>query len=244
VTSLPPDNSFRAWASRWMALASFTGKFVPDAESRIDELVDLWNGPVPGIWERSLETLPPRLRLGRPPYSRGNAAGTRRGEHELEHEILSQISTGLTMFGFSVTDGVNAFPLVRDSGGGRDADVEADLVLLRRSDVASCGWICEVKSRADNAWFAVVENLRQLKLVRESAWVTEFCETRVGQLTSPLTGVVITLEAYYTSDGQKAGCIHTVRCLMSRLAANGLPLVQLATWDRDRAAVELYLDTA
>jgi hypothetical protein len=235
------DDSFRVWSQSWMSLASFAGPSVPDAAYRVDALSRLWDGAVPGTWKRSINDLPARLKLGKPRYSRGNAGLPRNGEHRIESDILSWVPSRLTLLGRTVTDGVNALPLVKNPGRHRQANVEADLILFTESTVGRHGWICEVKHAANNAWYAAVENLRQLKLAHESEWVSQFCENRVGPLAASLNGLVVAPESFYASDGQKRGCLHAVGLLAARLLKDGKPLVQLATWHSARQAVEVYV---
>lgn len=63
-------------------------------------------------------------------YRRGDIDAPHRGEHRIEHDILCRSFDSVTCFGNRLIDGVNALPLVRDAGGARRANVEADKYLL------------------------------------------------------------------------------------------------------------------
>ncbi len=111
---------FRAWRDAWDRLGN---------HGRVDEVVELWNTPVPDPWMRSETDTPLRLLSGER-YTRKNLLGGRRGEHVIEHEILVRCFSSVTCLDQPLLDGVNAFPFVKDSSGGRNGDVEADLVIL------------------------------------------------------------------------------------------------------------------
>jgi hypothetical protein len=83
----------------------------------------------------------------------------------MEYEILSEFFDEIICFGDSrLIDGVNAFPLVRAGDGGRNANVEADMLLLLQNPRGFQLAVAEVKDLANNAWFTAVENLRRRSL--------------------------------------------------------------------------------
>jgi hypothetical protein len=235
------ENPFDAWLMRWKALAHFEGVAPPDAAARTDALIRLLHEEVPGIWRRSLEGMPRRLQSPNSGYSRGDAAHPHTGEHDIESAILGSIPTALTIFGRRVTLGRNALPLVLDPGGGRKNNVEADLLLLCSDELGCRGWICEVKDEANDPWSAMLQNLMQLKLAHHSPWITAACERWWGgPLDAPFTGVVIAAESFYRAAGRKSQSLDAVYSTLSRITAEGLPVVQFATWHADRAAIARY----
>src|SRR5262249_50243611 len=141
------------------------GEDISDVSRRIEQIVDHWRIPIPGNWQRSLD---PQLLGSR--YRRGDVAAPQRGEHALEYQILCEYFNEVCCLDCTLIDGVNALPLVRDSSGGRIAYVEADLFLLGRGADGYHSYLCEVKDAANSAWYAVVENLRQLRLFIESEY--------------------------------------------------------------------------
>ena len=163
--AISAHTDFRSWAQEWMELASYPGPWLPNPEARIERLLGLWKAPVPGGWRRDPADIPSRLLDGRR-YTRGDESEPHNGEHKLEHEILCEHFDWSAVFTQGrLVDGVNAFPLVRDSGGGRNGNVEADLFLLVQEAEGYRLMLAEVKHSANHAWFALVENLRQLRLL-------------------------------------------------------------------------------
>jgi hypothetical protein len=141
ATPSAENNTFAAWADRWMVLAQYDGPFVPDVSDRVKRLVHCWREPIPGSWLRGID---PQL-MGRR-YRRGDIDGPHRGEHRIEHDILCRSFDSVTCFWNRLIDGVNALPLVRDAGGARRANVEADMYLLTQSDGPHRLFLCEVKA--------------------------------------------------------------------------------------------------
>ena len=125
-----------------MALASYAGGSVPDVANRIEQLIRLWEAPIPGSWQRGVDT-----QLMGSCYRRGDFDTPHAGEHTTEHEILCRNLNKISCLGYRLLDGVNAFPLVRDSGGGRSANVEADMLLLGELDGDFRLFLCEVKDK-------------------------------------------------------------------------------------------------
>ena len=154
--------TFGQWRMRWCDLAEFTGSCLPGPAHRAEQVLRLWDEPIPGSWKREIDN-----QLLGACYRRGDVGRPNRGEHVIEHEILSQAGTVRCLDG-TLVDGVNAMPLSRDGSGGRQYNVEADLFLLVDKGGSYQLVICEVKCSANTPWYAAIENLRQLKLVQES----------------------------------------------------------------------------
>jgi hypothetical protein len=160
ITPRAEDTDFAVWADRWMTIAKHTGPSIDNIAGRVKRLVQLWKEPIPGRWERGKDS-----QLMGTRYRRGDLNKTRRGEHAIEYEILCRQFGGATCDGYKLLDGVNALPLVRDSGGERCANVEADMFLLGEHKGTHRLFLCEVKADSNTAWYAAVENLRQLRLL-------------------------------------------------------------------------------
>ncbi len=147
----------------------YTSAEIPNLPERISNVITLWTAPVPGGWQRGPDS---RLLDRTQRYLRGDAATPKPGsEHKLELEILAPdpAATVTTCFGARLIDGINAVPLARDAGGRRRGNVEADMLLLT-ADAAGhrTQLLVEAKTSSDNAWYAVIESLRQLKLFQLS----------------------------------------------------------------------------
>jgi hypothetical protein len=238
------EGTFNSWAREWMELARFEGRTLSDAPERIDNIVKLWDRRIPGDnWKPQ----PPK-RLSGARYTRGNvaAAEKRLGEHAIEYAILSPdpLTNPTMCLGRKLIDGINAVPLAKDVGGGRIGNVEADLLLLVENDVHGYELqLVEVKAASNNAWYAVVELLRQLKLLSENPAMANLFESHRGVTEGAgnllVTGVVLAPPDFFDASGQKKNAVEHARTLISAFAPKDLH-VELATWNGiSRAMVPL-----
>jgi hypothetical protein len=209
--SCPSDGSFSDWAGAWLTLAQYAGSVVPDVAARIASVVTLWHQPIPTeTWRRGRDArlLDPTRR-----YCRGNhhAGAVRRGEHALEYELLGAEpgQSRVMVMGAELVDGVNAVPLARDDEKrGRAGNVEADMLLLVRTSAGKYRLeLVEVKISSNNAWYAAIENLRQLRLLGQSPETRRLFHCRRPDLKLspelPASGLVLAPEAFFTARGQK-----------------------------------------
>jgi hypothetical protein len=239
-------SDFKAWAESWIALAKYPGARLPDEEARITKLVELWHAPVPSGWERSepdQRLLDPNRR-----YCRTHTGGDRvpRAEHALECDILKPIPacTATVCLGAPLVDGVNAVPLTKDADGGRAGNVEADMFLLTWRAQGLLLLLVEVKVESNNAWYAAVENLRQMKLFLSSATPRAVFHTRLPELglpdDLPTTAVVLAPLSFYTAPGKKSAAVAPARRLLQRMSHETRLDAVLATWDPESRAIETY----
>ena len=207
--------SFAAWANRWMALAVYPGGSVPDSSSRIEQLLSLWQSTIPGVWQRGLD----QQLLG-PCYRRGDFNAPNPGEHTIEHEILCRRLNQISCLGHRILDGINALPLVCDACGGRSSNVEADLLLLGEHNGKYRLFLCEVKDRSNDPWYAAVESLRQLRLFLSSPESLRLFSHRnnSGNLPHdiPITTLVLAPNHFYASPGKKANAVIPALELIAR----------------------------
>ena len=224
------SNSFADWANRWMVLARYEGPVVPDVSHRIEQLVSLWREEIPGQWQRGVDS-----QLLGPRYRRGDLDAPHPGEHTIEHEILYQYFDRVSCYGNKLVDGVNALPLASDAGGGRRANVEADMFLLAEHEGAYRLFLCEVKASADDPWFAAVESLRQLKLLVSSSEPRGVFARRNPSLCLPsdipVTALVLSPPSFYSSPGKKADAVKPALKLLARFTSEFGVNVRLAVWD-------------
>jgi hypothetical protein len=223
--------SFTSWAAEWLELARYGGPQLSNPTPRIEELVKLWSEPVPEPWRRPID---PQLLGGR--YRRRDIVAPHPGEHQLEYEVLSD--PGCTkILGGTLIDGVNAVPLARDPGGGRQGNVEADLCLLvAGAPPAHRLILCEVKVDSGNAWYAAVELVRQMKLLALSSVAQNLFHDRkaIGSSIQPSpAGLVLAPSAFYEATGQKANAVPHARRLLRRLREAHCVDADLAVWNRD-----------
>lgn len=223
------STDFDQWTKQWMGAAAFTGRDLLDPAERIKGILEKWERPIPGQWERGIDEqlLGPRYR--RSDFNRPNP-----GEHTIEHEILDDLES-VNFLGGRVVDGVNAMPLSRDETGGRRGNVEADMLLLVEKGGSYCLAVCEVKCNANNSWYAAVECLRQMKLLQSSLAARQLFHHRLGQrrLPSdiPMIGLVVAPEPYYRRTGQLANAVPHARQLSSQFMTKTGVGLYLTTWD-------------
>lgn len=218
-----------------MTLARYTGGDVPAAERRIAAILELWAEPVPSGWER-----PEDKRLLNPSrrYLRTHLHGspTPGSEHELEHQILCPTPTTAINIepNGRLVDGINAVPLARDQDGHRAGNVEADMLLLiHYLDGRHELLLVEAKTTSNTAWYAVVENLRQLKLFKLSPTAQNIFIHRQPGLPEPIsaTAVVLAPKAYYSASGAKRKAVDPTRNLIQGMQTTHDISCQLAVWD-------------
>jgi hypothetical protein len=215
---------FRAWRDAWDELG---------AQRRVSDILDLWQAPIPEPWMRSEADTPKRLLSGQR-YTRGNLNGIRKGEHEMEYEILVTHFDRAMCLGRPLLDGVNAYPLVKDSAGGRNYNVEGDLVLLAGLADSALILVSDVKKTDGTPWTALVQNLRQLRLFTANPACAALFNKRGVQANVVQTcGGVIAPKTFYSRRGQKADSLPYARELSeSMLRAHNLK-TELLVWDAD-----------
>ena len=224
------NSNFADWATRWMVLARYDGAYVPDVARRIEQLVSLWQQEIPEPWHRGEDR-----QLLEQRYRRGDLEAPHPGEHAIEHDILCRYFDEISCYRHKLIDGVNAVPLARDAGGGRRANVEADMFLLAEHGGAYRGFLCEVKFEANEAWYAAVEGLRQLKLLTSSPEPRGLFARRNPSscLPSdiPVTSLVLAPRSFYESNGKKKNARQPALQLLARFASEFVVDVRLAEWD-------------
>jgi hypothetical protein len=213
-------SEFADWAARWMELASYAGAEFPADEGRIEQVLALWDERVPEGWEREAGR-DERLLTGKR-FTREIAKGEPKKELAIEAAVLADGVPPIEFMGEPIIDGVNAVPLVKGNRGF--GEVEADLLLLIGEGDGRRLAVVEVKVDANHAWYAAVENLRQVKLVLESPVRALFAQRR-PDLTLPenlpVAAIVLAPPDFYAHRGQKANAAGPARelfdCVQQKL---------------------------
>lgn len=237
-------DSFAAWRDRWQCLAEFEGAHLPNPENRIDQILTLWQEPIPGKWQREPGWDQDKWKTG--PYRRGDLAAPRAGEHTMERTILVDHRAKITLLGEPLLHGINAVPLAADfSDHGRRANVEADLLLLSRTATGYRLALCELKAGADNAWFAAVELLRQMRLFLSSPSAQSLM-TELGHLPAEaakvtMTGLVVAPASYYAARGKKGNAVAPARTLLRRIQQHYNVDARLAIWNPAGNSIQEHL---
>ncbi len=204
--------------------------------------VALWQLPIPQGWERPADR---RLLERNRRYQRGDMPAPKLGsEHELELQVLGPDpwTEQTTCFGGRLIDGVNAVPLSRDSTGGRRGNVEADMLLLTAGRQGRQQLLVEVKTTANNAWYATIESLRQLKLFLNSPAAQQIFAGRQRDIGGPLPiqAAVLAPPAFYSAPVAKQRSVKLTRQLITTFGDTLDVMVRLATWDpAERAITDL-----
>jgi hypothetical protein len=139
--------------------------------------------------------------------------------------------------GARLVDGVNAVPLAKDAAGRRLGNVEADMLLLVRNPNGRHRLVVvEVKVTANDPWFASIENLRQLRLLKESTETKRLFAGRQPSLglraNLPFSGLVLAPLAFYSGHGKKGNAVAPTQKLLDRMRKETGVTVRLAVWDR------------
>jgi hypothetical protein len=144
--------------------------------------------------------------------------------------------------GAPLVDGVNAVPLARDSGGRRAGNVEVDMVLLVCQATGLRLLLVEVKVESNNAWYAAVENLRQMRLFLASDAPRAVFHARLPEFDLPkelpTTAVVLAPVSFYTAAGAKSAAVGPANRLLETMRQNARVDAVLATWDPKSRAIE------
>jgi len=241
---ISPMNSFATWRDRWQRLAEFEGAHLPNPERRIDQLLALWQEPIPGKWQREPGKDTDKWKAST--YRRGDLAAPRAGEHAMEHTILIDHCAKVNLLGDPLLHGINAVPLAADySDHGQRANVEADMLLLSRTATGYRLALCELKDSADNAWFAAVELLRQMRLFLSSpsaqSLMTELGHLSAGAASVAMTGLVVAPASYYAAQGKKGNAVAPARTLLRRMRQHYSVDARLAIWNPAGSSIQEHL---
>lgn len=225
--------SFATWAKKWMDLARYTGPEIQDPNRRIDALIALWREDIPGDWQRGDDA---QLLDQSSRYRRTHKHESPNPEHAIELEILGRDAElqPIRCLGMRVVDGINAVPLARDADGGRASNVEADMLLLVVGDDGPRQVLVEVKASSNNAWYAAVELLRQLRLFVDSRAAQRILRQRGASrglnTETPLTGLVLAPLSFFRAPAQKANAVEPARRLLAHMREHTKTDARLAVW--------------
>jgi hypothetical protein len=231
AASLNVNLSFAAWCKQWELLGMFQGPILPQPEKRIQLLIELWQQEIPGRWQRGID---PQLLGGR--YRRGDLHHPHPGEHTLEHQILVERFGKVSLLGGTLIDGVNAFPLACDfAGGGRNGNVEADMLQAAQTADGIRLALCEVKADANDPWYAAVESLRQMRLYISNPVGRAVMQQRgafpLGAGKTPITALVVAPVDYYRARGKKGNAVTMAKQLLNEMCKRFSIDIRLAVWD-------------
>jgi hypothetical protein len=230
---VPCPVPFSLWRQLWCSCQQYNGATIPDLAARIEALLVLWQTPIAGMW-RGVDSQLLGRRYRRSGYDHASK------EYLIEKELLADPLRELKFFAGAVIDGVNAVPLVQHRSG-----IEADLFLLvEEVDARPAVYVIEVKDDANNPWYALLENLLQLRCTLESVEARRLFHHRrtlafLPPLDLPHRGMVLAPQAFYSADGQKGAAVTAAKQLIEKLSKVCGVHVTLAVWDAAHRTVEL-----
>jgi hypothetical protein len=215
------------WIADWTKLAEYSKADVPDVDARIADLLDLCTVPVRPAWPRP-NAEDHMWAAG--PYRRRDREDPSRPERIVEHEILGsgeQMAEGRLCCGGRVVDAINAIPLTRRP------KIEADVLLLVDHGHERRLYLAEVKKDSNNAWYATVELLRQLRLFTASTHAIDYFHRKDTEVPAglPVTGLVLAPSDYYFAPGKKDKAVEPAWRLVDAVTSHRELDVRLATWD-------------
>lgn len=102
-----------------------------------------------------------------------------------------------------------------------------------------------MKEKSNNAWYAAVENPRQLRLFMSSPEAgrvfSHRCPTLLCPADPPITGIVLAPCAFYSSSGQKADSVPPALDLLARFSSECRVDVRLAFWDPSMSNIDRWV---
>jgi hypothetical protein len=105
-------------------------------------------------------------------------------------------------------------------------------------------YVVEVKAKANHAWYATVENLRQVRLLMDGEEALRLFHRRNPGMelpdSIPVSGLVLAPVSFYRDQGRKARSTSYARQLIEDMRAECGCHVHLAVWDRDRMSIDAY----
>lgn len=219
------------WHESWKELMWYKGRELQNSDEKISKVIQHWAQPIPE--EALVESLSIRKRLldNNLRYTRGYGASANRGEYALERQILLESHPyGQT----KLIDGINGVNLGRGIVGQRRKHaVEADLLLVEHHKQGMRLIVGEVKKSDQNAWYAVIENLRELKLVyAQENRIKKIFESRGLHFDEKfiITGAVIAPYEFYIQKHKKANATKLAKKLIEEMSLHHQIVIELLIW--------------
>jgi hypothetical protein len=230
---------YREWSARWAKERRYRGARISDEDLplRIKSIISLWSGDMPSHWEREDWTF-----LQKEKFRRGDEESPQL-EHKLEKELFILAKWKVR----GGTPPMYLYPKLNELSfgslrlGQRKIDVLAILDIGGRSTPLAI----EVKSEStNNCWFAVVENLQQLRLLHSypqsrlalSPWLKPFEPLPLSQSW----GMVLAPPTFFDAKGQKQNSFRQAKELIRTLRKELGIIILLAAFNKNvRGEIDL-----
>jgi hypothetical protein len=234
--------SYHKWSAQWEQGRQYKGVQIPEKAlpSRIKGIINLWNMEMPLTWERENWAF-----LQQRGFRRGDERDPQ-PEHKLEKEFFDlrawEVKGGpLPMYLYPE---LNEISFGNQGDGQRKIDVLAILKIEDRSTPLAI----EMKGQStNNCWFAVVENLQQLKLLHR------YPQSRLADnpLLKPFEqlplsdswGMVLAPSQFFDAKGQKRNSFRQANELIRALRKERGVTILLAAFNENvRGQIDLRTD--
>jgi hypothetical protein len=234
--------SYHEWSAQWAKERQYRGARISEEgpSSRIQRVINLWNGEMPSDWERR-------------DWSFLKKRGFRRGdendpqpEHRLEKTLFDHPKWDVKgeKVSMRLYAELNEISFGNLGNGQRKIDVLALLEIEGRSIPLAI----EMKGRStNNCWFAVVQNLQQLGLLRSypQALLATNALLKPFELL-PLSnswGMVLGPQEFFNTRGQKQNSFHQTQELVHAIRRKlGIVILLAAFSKKIRGSIDLLTD--
>jgi len=196
---------FKTWSEKFKNCRKDIGN--------IEGVLNCWRSAIPTDWKRE--------RWAASFGYRKNSKGDDRGEQVIERELLGQKGQWKllkiehkTLKSNSLISFYHNFPLAKFKSG----QVIADAFGLVHIGKIYHPLVIEVKTNANDCWFALVENLQQIKMARANE---VYLKTFLGKIHAPSAkgtwGLVVAPRSFYEKNDN---CLSSCKKLLKTLKEN------------------------
>jgi|GEM_PF-6088019 len=234
--------SYGEWSAQWAQGRRYTGAQIPEntLPSRIKSVLNLWSLEIPLTWERRNWAF-----LKQRGFRRRDIQNPQ-PEHKLEKKLFDFPEWEVT----GGTRSMRLYPQLNEisfgkyKGGQRKIDVLALLEIAGKSTPLAI----EMKGEStNNCWFAVVENLQQLKLLHKypkhllasNPLLKPFERLPLSQSQ----GMVLAPPQFFNANGQKQNSFHQAKQLIRALRKELAITILLTAFNKNvRGRIDLLTD--
>jgi len=224
--------SYRDWSAQWARGRQYTGAQISKQAlpSRIESVTSLWNMEMPLGWERENWAF-----LKQRGFRRGDEHSPQ-PEHKLEKDLFDlptwQVKGG--------TISMKLYPELNEISFGNQGDGQRkiDVLALLEIEDRTTPLAIEMKGKStNNCWFAVVENLQQLRLLHSypqsrlalNRWLKPFEHLPLSQSW----GMVLAPPPFFDAKGQKQNSFRQAKELILALRNELGIIVLLAAFNKN-----------
>jgi hypothetical protein len=234
--------SYREWSAKWAQERQYSGIQISTQALplRIKNVLNLWNIETPLAWERQDWAF-----LKQRGFRRGDEDNPQ-PEHKLEKELFA-IPTWEVKGG---NERMNFIPELNEIsfGNQRSGQRKIDVLAILKINDRPIPLAIEMKGKiTNNCWFAVVENLQQLRLLRSypqsclavNGWLKPFEKLPLSETC----GMVLAPLPFFHAKGQKRNSFGQARELLRAIRQELGITIFLAAFSKDtRGQVDLLTD--